>query len=45
MAQRVTLLEWVEGLYAERTYHPGETIHSTVLQDLDLTVDRVLAGK
>ncbi|OUC13368.1 MAG: hypothetical protein B0A82_17965 [Alkalinema sp. CACIAM 70d] len=45
IAQRITLLEWVEGLYEERTYHLGETIHSAVLQDLDLTVDRVLADQ
>jgi Uma2 family endonuclease len=44
VTQRVTLLEWVEGLYEERGYGLGERIRSSVLDGLDLTVDRVLAG-
>lgn len=44
IAQRVTLLEWVEGLYEERVYGLGERIMSSVFAALDLTVDRVLAG-
>ncbi len=43
-AQRVTLLEWVEGLYEERAYGLGENIVSTILEGFDLTVDRVLAA-
>lgn len=44
MAQRVTLLEWVEGLYEERVYGLGEQIVSMIFERLDLTVDRVLMG-
>jgi Uma2 family endonuclease len=43
MAQQVTLLEWVEGLYEERVYGLGERIVSIVFEGLDLTVDQVLA--
>jgi Uma2 family endonuclease len=44
MTERVTLLEWVEGLYEERSYGKGEAIVSSVFQSLDLTVDRILVG-
>ncbi|MCY7366785.1 MAG: Uma2 family endonuclease [Chamaesiphon sp.] len=40
--QRVTVLEWVEGLYEEQVFTGDDLIVSTVLGDLELTVDRVL---
>jgi Uma2 family endonuclease len=40
--QRVTVLEWVEGLYEEKVYAGDNKIESTILANLDLTVDRVL---
>ena len=43
--QQVVVLEWVEGLYEETVYTPGDAIASPVLGDLDLTVDRVFQGK
>jgi Uma2 family endonuclease len=43
--QRVTVLEWVEGLYEEKVYHGDNSIESSVLGTLDLTVDRVLRGR
>ncbi len=42
--QRVTVLEWVEGMYEEKVYAKNETISSAVLENLELTVDRVLQG-
>jgi Uma2 family endonuclease len=42
MAQKVTVLEWVEGLYEERVFTGDTKIESSVLGSLDLTVDRVL---
>lgn len=43
--QRVTVLEWVEGLYEEKVYTDDNLIISTVLGNLELTVDRVLQGR
>ncbi len=43
--QQVTVLEWVEGLYEEQVFTRDNQIISTVLGDLDLTVDRVLQGR
>jgi Uma2 family endonuclease len=43
--QRVTVLEWVEGLYEEKVFAGDNKIESTVLTSLDLTVDRVLQGR
>ncbi len=43
--QRVTVLEWVEGLYEEKVFVGDNKIESTVLGNLDLTVDRVLQGR
>ena len=45
LEQRVTVLEWVEGLYEEQVYTGGDAIVSTVLGNLELTVDRVLQGR
>jgi Uma2 family endonuclease len=42
IAQKVTVLEWVEGLYEEKVYQGDNSIESSVLGNLDLTVDRVL---
>ena len=43
--QRLTVLEWVEGLYEEKVYTGDNLIISTVLGNLELTVDRVLQGR
>ncbi len=45
IAQKVTVLEWVEGLYEERVFTGENKIESSVLGSLDLTVDRVLQGR
>jgi Uma2 family endonuclease len=45
IAQRVTVLEWVEGLYEEKVFVGDNKIESSVLGSLDLTVDRVLQGQ
>jgi Uma2 family endonuclease len=43
--QRLTVLEWVEGLYEEKVYTGDNLIVSSILGDLELTVDRVLQGR
>ncbi len=45
IAQKVTVLEWVEGLYEEQVFAGDNKIESSVLGSLDLTVDRVLQGR
>jgi Uma2 family endonuclease len=40
--KRVTVLEWVEGLYEERVFQKDERIVSPMLPDLDLTCERVI---
>jgi Uma2 family endonuclease len=45
IAQKVTVLEWVEGLYEEQVFTGDNLIVSTVLGDLALTVDQVLQGR
>ncbi|MEQ8973313.1 MAG: Uma2 family endonuclease [Coleofasciculus sp. C1-SOL-03] len=40
--QRVTVLEWVEGLYEERVFQGNQQIISPTLPDLDLTSERVI---
>lgn len=42
MQQRVTLLEWVEGLYEERVFQGNERIVSPLLPNLDLTSEQVM---
>jgi Uma2 family endonuclease len=42
MNKRVTVLEWVEGLYEERVFQGNEQIVSPMLPDLDLTCERVM---
>ena len=44
MAQKLTLLEWVEGLYEEKIYAGEQPIYSPLLGSLDLTVNQLLAG-
>ncbi|MBE9124891.1 MULTISPECIES: Uma2 family endonuclease [unclassified Coleofasciculus] len=39
---RVTVLEWVEGLYEERVFQGNEPIVSPMLPNLDLTCERVM---
>ncbi len=42
LQQRVTLLEWVEGLYEEEVYVGDRKIESKILGSLEINVDRVL---
>jgi Uma2 family endonuclease len=42
LQSRVTVLEWVEGFYEDRVFDRDHKIESTILANLDLTVDRVL---
>ncbi|TVQ19162.1 MAG: Uma2 family endonuclease [Leptolyngbya sp. DLM2.Bin15] len=42
MQQRVTVLEWVEGLYEEAVYSGDESVVSPLLGDLNLTATQVL---
>jgi Uma2 family endonuclease len=41
---KVTVLEWVEGLYEEKVYMGEDRIASTVFDNLELTAARVLQG-
>jgi Uma2 family endonuclease len=41
---RVTILEWVEGLYEEKTYIAQMPIISPLFGSLELTVDQILQG-
>jgi Uma2 family endonuclease len=43
--QRVTVLEWVEGLYEEQVYTGDNAIVSPLLGVLELTAERVLQGR
>ncbi len=43
--QRVTVLEWVEGLYEEAVYTGDSAIVSPVLGVLELTAERLLQGR
>jgi Uma2 family endonuclease len=42
---KVTVLEWVEGLYEEHVYTGEAAIVSSILGELDLTAIRVLQGR
>lgn len=42
---KVTVLEWVEGLYEEQVYTGDNLIVSPLFGDLDLKVDQLLQGK
>ena len=41
---KVTVLEWVEGLYEEQVYVGDDPIGSVLLGKLDLTASRLLQG-
>jgi Uma2 family endonuclease len=43
--QRVTVLEWVEGLYEEKVYVGDNQIESALFEHLDLSVDRVFQAR
>lgn len=45
IAQRVTILEWVEGLYEEKVYEGSDRILSSILGDVELTAERIVRGK
>ncbi len=45
IAQQITLLEWVEGLYEEQVYGLGDRLRSTLFPALDLTSDRILSAQ
>ena len=45
LIQKVTVLEWIEGLYEELVYTGAEQIVSALLGKLDLTASRVLQGR
>lgn len=44
MQQRVSVLEWVEGLYEERVYEGDNAISSSLFAGLKLTVSQILQG-
>jgi len=44
ITQKVTVLEWVEGLYEEQVYVGDSAIASLVFADLKLTAAQVLEG-
>jgi Uma2 family endonuclease len=44
MQQKVTILEWVEGMYEEKVYRGDEPIASPMLGTLELTPTQVLQG-
>ncbi|MBD2597080.1 Uma2 family endonuclease [Nostoc spongiaeforme FACHB-130] len=44
IAQKVTVLEWVEGFYEEQVYVGDNAIASPVFPDLKLTVAQILQG-
>lgn len=45
MQQRVTLMEWVEGLYEEKAYEGESPITSPLLGTLNLTTSQILRGR
>ena len=44
MAQKVTVLEWVEGLYEEQVFTGDEVICSPLFAEVKLTVNELLQG-
>jgi Uma2 family endonuclease len=44
IAQKVTVLEWVEGFYDERIYEGDRAIASSIFPELTLTASQVLQG-
>jgi Uma2 family endonuclease len=45
LAQKVTILEWIEGLYEEKVYMGDSKIESSIFENLELTVDRLLQAR
>jgi Uma2 family endonuclease len=45
IAQKVTILEWVEGLYEEKVYTGDNLLQSSLFDNLDLTADRLLKAR
>jgi Uma2 family endonuclease len=45
IAQKVTILEWIEGLYEEKVYMGDSKIESSLFENLELTVDRLLQAR
>ncbi|MBW4520897.1 MAG: hypothetical protein KME16_14485 [Scytolyngbya sp. HA4215-MV1] len=44
IAQKVTVLEWVDGLYEDRVFQADEAIVSPAFPDLKLTAQQVLGA-
>ena len=42
IAQKLTILEWVEGFYDERVYEGDKAIASSIFPELTLTASQVL---
>jgi Uma2 family endonuclease len=45
IAQKVTILEWIEGLYEEKVYIANSKMESSLFENSDLTVDRLLEAR
>jgi Uma2 family endonuclease len=45
MQQKMTVLEWVEGLYEEKVYEGGSPISSALFGVLNLTTSQILQGR
>jgi Uma2 family endonuclease len=45
IAQKVTILEWIEGLYEEKVYTGDNLLLSSLFENLDLTADRLLQAR
>jgi Uma2 family endonuclease len=45
LQSRVTVLEWVDGFYEEQVFVGDNKIESTILANLELTVDRLLQAR
>lgn len=45
LAQKVTILEWVDGMYSEQLFQGEQAIRSPSFPDLNLTAAAVLAAK
>ncbi|PSB35602.1 hypothetical protein C7B82_00900 [Stenomitos frigidus ULC18] len=44
IAQKVTVLEWVDGLYEDRAYQVSEVVVSSAFSDLELTAEQILGA-
>jgi Uma2 family endonuclease len=44
IAQKVTVLEWVDGLYEEQVYQGNQAIISPIFPDLNLAAEKVLVA-